>query len=425
MEDHKARTIMVRSRKRSIEMGKVFQTEQLCVMLLLREALTGRKDQREDKAFPWEQVDSDRFLQLAESHNVLPLLCDVLEEKENRISERIRQSAGAVSKRTVMQSYHLLFASRYLLAGLEKAGIAAILLKGVGTASFYPVPELRKSGDIDLLLPETDRLEEACRILEENGCRRSEHQNALHHVQFYTKDGIEVELHTMLAEPFDNSEINEYLRQSQRAYGEHVARVDAMGVEIPVLSTGYHAYELLLHMLQHFLRSGFGLKLLCDWVVLWNSAEAEDPAEREDYLRLVSESKLKGFSDAVTEICCRFLGLRRDAVQWMGVRCGKDQAAAFMAEVLEAEEFGKSSRDRMVALRSASPLEYIREFHHQMRLNHPRASKCMLWWPVLWIATLARFLYNNRKIRNVSARAVLRKAGRRGKVIEKMRLWKN
>ncbi|MCM1540769.1 MAG: nucleotidyltransferase family protein [Blautia sp.] len=405
-------------------MGKEFRTEQLCAMLLLREALSGQKNQKENRVFPWGQVDWDQFLKLTESHKVLSLLYDALDERKDLIPGHILQRTKAVSKRVAMQSYRLLFASRYLIAGLEQAGITVILLKGVGTASFYPVPELRKSGDIDLLLPDTDRLEEACRILEEGGCRKSSNQNALHHVQFYTKDGIEVELHTMLAEPFDNGEINEYLRQSQRAYGEHVARVDAMGVEMPVLSPGYHAYELLLHMLQHFLRSGFGLKLLCDWVVLWNSAEAEDPAERENYLRLVSESKLKGFSDAVTEICCRFLGLRYDAVRWMKADYGKAQAIAFMAEVLEAEEFGKSSRDRMVALRSASPLEYVREFHHQMRLNYPRASKCVPCWPVLWIATLARFLYNNRKIRNVSARDVLKKAGRRGKVIEQMRLWK-
>jgi len=405
-------------------MGGMFGPEQLCIMLLLSEALTGRKKQKEKETFSWEQLDWDVFLNLAEGHKVLSLLYDALAERKGLIPEQVLQRTAEVSKRVVIQSYHLLFVSRRLVSALEKRGIPIALLKGVGTASFYPVPELRKSGDIDLLLPEVERLEEVCEILEKNGCRRSEDQNALHHVQFYTEDGIEVELHTMLAEPFDNGEINEFLRQRQKMCAEHIARVDTMGVEMPVLSLGFQAYELLLHMLQHFLRSGFGLKLLCDWVVLWNSAEAQAPAEREAYLRLVLESRLKGFSDAVTELCCRFLGLRRDAVQWMGVRYGKAQAAAFMEEILEAEEFGKSSRDRMVALRSSKPTEYIREFHHQMQLNYPRASKCVLCWPALWVVTLVRFLYNNRKIRNVSARAVLKKAGRRGKVIEQMQLWK-
>lgn len=403
-------------------MGSMFQTEQLCIMLLLREALTGQKNRKESKAFPWKQVDWEKFLELAESHNVLSLLYDVLEERKEQLPVYVLQRAEKVSKRTVMQSYRLLFASHHLISKLEEKGISVILLKGVGTASFYPVPELRKTGDIDLLLPEVERLKEACRILEENGCERSETQHALHHVQFCMEGGIDVELHTMLAEPFDNSRINEYLQQNQRACAEHIVRVDTMGLNIPVLSPGYHAYELLLHMLQHFLRSGFGLKLLCDWVVLWN--RIEDSAEQEDYLRFVSESRLKGFSDAVTELCCQFLGLQHDAVQWMGVHVEKAQVNAFMAEVLEAEEFGQSSADRMVALRNARLTEYIREFHHQMQLNYPGASGCVLCWPVLWVLTLVRFLYNNRKIRNVSARAVLRKAGRRGRVIEEMKLWK-
>ncbi|MCM1213147.1 MAG: nucleotidyltransferase family protein [Lachnospiraceae bacterium] len=402
-------------------MERAFRTEQLYVMQLLKEALTEQKNLEED--IFQVPVDWFEFIKLAENHNVLSLLYDVLEERKDLIPPDILQRTQEVSKRVAMQSYHLLFVGRYLVSALEKAGITVILLKGVGTASLYPVPEVRKTGDIDLLLPEMDRLEEACQILEENGCRKSDVQNALHHIQFYLKDAIEIELHTMLVEPFDNNEINEFLRQTQKTYAEHLVRTDAMGVEIPMLTPGYHAYELLLHMLQHFLRSGFGLKLLCDWVVLWN--RIEDPGERENYLRLVTESRLKGFSDAVTEVCCRFLGLRREAVQWMKVSYGETQANEFMAEILEAEEFGKSSKDRMVALRGTGLTGYAREFHHQMSLNYPKASKCIVCWPVLWAATLARFLYNNRKIRHVSVRTVLKKAGKRGKVIEQMRLWKN
>ena len=403
-------------------MDSVFQTEQLCIMFLLQEALTEQKNQEENTVFPWEQVDWEKFLELAENHYILSLLYDVLEERKKQLPEYVWQRVEIASKRTVIQDYRLLFASHHLISKLEEQGILVVLLKGVGTASFYPVPELRKTGDIDLLIPEVEKLEEACRILKENGCERSDEQQALHHVQFCMKDGIEVELHTMLAEPFDNSRINEYLQQNHRACAEHIVRVDTMGLGIPVLSPGFHAYELLLHMLQHFLRSGFGLKLLCDWVVLWN--RVEDSAEQEIYLRLVSESRIKSFSDIVTESCCRYLGLRRDAVQWMGVHVEETQVNTFMAEVLEAEEFGQSSADRMVALRNARLTEYIREFHHQMKLNYPGASKCVLFWPVLWVLTLVRFLHNNRKIRNVSVRAVLRNAGRRGRVIEEMNLWK-
>lgn len=40
-----------------------------------------------------------------------------------------------------------------------------------------------------------------------------------------------------------------------------IYEIEIMGYPIPVVSDAYYAYHLLLHMLQHFLRAGFGLKL--------------------------------------------------------------------------------------------------------------------------------------------------------------------
>lgn len=193
-----------------------------------------------------------------------------------------------------------------------------------------------------------------------------------------------------------------------------------MGLSLPVLDTAYHAYELLMHMLQHFLRSGFGLKLLCDWVVFWNR-EAEQ-LEREKYLRLVEESGTKGFSDAITLVCCQYLGLKKSKVQWMELKEYPD-VEEILLETLEAEAFGKSSEERMVALRGTGAADYIREFHHQMLLNFPRQGKYVFLWPPLWGITLIRFIRNNRRLRNISSLEIIRKAGNRGKLTKKMNLF--
>ena len=174
-------------------------------------------------------------------------------------------------------------------------------------------------------------------------------------------------------------------------------------------------------MLQHFLRAGFGLKLLCDWTVFWGRCVSQ--TQKEQYLCLVKESGLKGFSDTVTLACCAYLGLARERVEWMGLpkeSCERE----FMEEILEAEEFGKSAADRMVALREAGLRGFAREFHHQMRLNFPRAGSVFFIWPALWTATLARFLLNNRRIRRVSGWSILKKARQRSRLMAGLRLWK-
>ena len=94
----------------------------------------------------------------------------------------------------------------------------------------------------------------------------------------------------------------------------------------------------------------------------------------------------------------------------------------FMKELMEAEEFGKT-RGRMVALRGDGIFDYIREFHHQMHLNFPKAGKCFLLWPILWTITLVRFLRNNKKVRAISSKELFSSASKRGKLVKHMNLF--
>lgn len=365
-------------------------------------------------------ISWDKLKKMATAHGVLSLLYREL-PADLPESAKVQTQAQKAAGKSAMQCYHLLFQSKYMIGKLEAVGLSVVLLKGVGTAAYYPEPELRKSGDVDLLLIDKDKTELACKVLEDCGCIVKERQYALHHVVLTSPEGIDIELHTMLAEPFDNEKINKYMECKLAECKAGICRKDVCGVELPVLSPDFYAYELLLHMLQHFLRSGFGLKFLCDWVVFWEQ-EMED-SYKEHYLCLVEESGIRGFSDMITQICCTYLGLSKDAVAWM--RPWKEyELTEFMKEILEAEEFGKSNSDRMVVLRSNGISGYVREFHHQMRLNFPKYGKCIVLWPMLWIITMLRFLINNRKIRKVSSGSIFRKAGQRSRLLMQIRLWK-
>ena len=396
-----------------------FDREESCLLEMLRDTLgNGKevvKDRSKDSVWDWT-----RLVSMARYHGVLPLLYRTVEQYPF-VPDWVKEDALGAARRAVMQSYRLLFLSKYLIERLEAQNIPVALLKGAATASFYREPELRKTGDVDLLLLTPVRLEEACGVLQKCGLNRKERQPALHHVVFQTGEGIEIELHTMLAEPFDNSRINRYLEEKLQECAGHVRRADLMGVELPVLDKGFHAYELLLHMLQHFLRSGFGLKLLCDWVMLWR--QDTEPADRVLYLRLAEESGVRGFSDMITQVCCVYLGLPEEKVAWMDLSAGYN-VREFMTEVLEAQEFGRSAADRMVVPRSTGVRGYAREFHHQMHLNFPRSGRVFLFWPVLWTVTLTRFLRNNRRIRRVSGWSILKKAGQRSRLLSEMELWK-
>lgn len=367
-------------------------------------------------------VDYARVIAVAESHKVMALLHPVLEHAG--LQESIWKIVDRKGEQTVRQSYRLLMLSRYVIGLLKENGIDAILLKGCGTAAWYPVPELRKSGDIDLLFKSEDETRKALQILAQQGFVTTEDQPANHHIVCESRDSVSLELHMSLAEPFDSEKTNRFLADCQKEYFAHRRVVDCMGVAFELTSDGYHAFYLLLHMLQHYVRAGFGVKLLCDWVVFWESPLSEE--EKKIFLRLTQESGTSGFAVMMTRVCVKYLGLREKQVEFLMQAEPKDVCdltEELMAEIFEAEEFGHSSKDRMVVLRGTGLMDYAREFHHQMKLNYPKAGKIMVLYPVLWIMTLCGFLYRNRTLRKVSGRQILKKAKKRSQLTEQMRLF--
>lgn len=367
-------------------------------------------------------VDYARVIAVAESHKVMALLHPVLEHAG--LQESIWKIVDRKGEQTVRQSYRLLMLSRYVIGLLKENGIDAILLKGCGTAAWYPVPELRKSGDIDLLFKSEDETRKALQILAQQGFVTTEDQPANHHIVCESRDSVSLELHMSLAEPFDSEKTNRFLADCQKEYFAHRRVVDCMGVAFELTSDGYHAFYLLLHMLQHYVRAGFGVKLLCDWVVFWESPLSEE--EKKIFLRLTQESGTFGFAVMMTRVCVKYLGLREKQVEFLMQAEPKDVCdltEELMAEIFEAEEFGHSSKDRMVVLRGTGLMDYAREFHHQMKLNYPKAGKIMVLYPVLWIMTLCGFLYRNRTLRKVSGRQILKKAKKRSQLTEQMRLF--
>lgn len=367
-------------------------------------------------------VDYARVIAVAESHKVMALLHPVLEHAG--LQESIWKIVDRKGEQTVRQSYRLLMLSRYVIGLLKENGIDAILLKGCGTAAWYPVPELRKSGDIDLLFKSEDETRKALQILAQQGFVTTEDQPANHHIVCESRDSVSLELHMSLAEPFDSEKTNRFLADCQKEYFAHRRVVDCMGVAFELTSDGCHAFYLLLHMLQHYVRAGFGVKLLCDWVVFLESPLSEE--EKKIFLRLTQESGTFGFAVMMTRVCVKYLGLREKQVEFLMQAEPKDVCdltEELMAEIFEAEEFGHSSKDRMVVLRGTGLMDYAREFHHQMKLNYPKAGKIMVLYPVLWIMTLCGFLYRNRTLRKVSGRQILKKAKKRSQLTEQMRLF--
>lgn len=400
-------------------MKSSLQYEEKILLSLLKQVLTGG-----ERYLPEEEISGQQWgtvISMAEKHGVLSLLYDGLMTRKD-IPGQLLERVAAVTRSMVLQNYKLLYITNEIVHLLEEKSIEVVVLKGSATALLYPVMEYRKSGDVDVLLGSRDDINKVCDILEANHYHRRERQHSIYHIELVSKEGILVEVHTMLTEPFDHAGANAYLERLAEEYCRNIERKNILGSVLPVPKDGYHAYYLLLHMLHHFMRSGFGIKLLCDWVIFWN--RRIDEGERESYIKLVKQSGLTGFSDRITAVCNHYLGLKAAQLPPLGgEELSGEGLEHFLKDILDAGEFGQSDKDRMVVIREASLAGYIREFQHQMHLNYPKAGKSPLLWPYLWGATLLRFMLNNHKVRKVSLWAVLRRARDRSHTLRDMRLF--
>ena len=381
----------------------------------LRQSL--KKSDRADfkpslSAEEWKQL-----LTLADRHEVLSLLETTWDS--DQLPKEQRLFVQAKTAKTVHKGIQLQALNARLTSLLAEEGITAITLKGCTVSRYYPTPEFRKTTDIDLFVANPEDAQKAVKILGANGFKSSGAWHANHHFILSSEKNEVVELHTAWADDFKDKNLNQYMEKMQPESMHHCHLTDIQCFQVYAYETPWHAFYLMIHMLTHFVGSGFGLRNLCDWVVLWNNCD--EAKAREDFWKMAVESGTEEFAAALTAICVKYLGLDLENSPVPDEKYVEPETMEMLLrDILDAGEFGYSEAARMVGMDGDSWTAYVREFHHQMHINFPKTGRCIIFWPVLWVATLVRFLRNNRKLHRAPIAAIIKKAGKRGLLVSRL-----
>ena len=155
-----------------------------------------------------------------------------------------------------------------LTAALSQEGIEAILLKGQGLAAFYPQPELRHCGDIDLLVKSADliKAKEVINSLATPQAVQKAYTTEKHyHISI---DGMDVELHWHCMS-FERHAVElKYEKWEKRGLDMPTDDFYLVGRLISRPSATFNAFFVFLHLWMHFLERGIGMRQVCDWVML-------------------------------------------------------------------------------------------------------------------------------------------------------------
>ena len=394
----------------------IFKKEEIQLFEVIAESLLN-VDKKSDK-IKIDENEATGMVELARNHTILPMLYPVL---HTQLKDKNLELLEAATREVAMDFYQILFIAHKVISLLEAHQIPVVLLKGASVARFYPVPENRRSADVDVLLLNPDQEAEAAEVLSLAGYRRHSEIFYNHHQEWATPDNHLLELHTLLVEPFPEEWINAYTNNLYRLSPEQIKRVEVLGIEFPVLPDGLLAFHLLLHMLQDFLLSGFGLKLLCDWVVFWNAKHSLE--EIDQFLEHVEACGLTRYMHVITNICVTYLGLSKENVPFYQP-CEEDICRQVLKDVCDTEREGKKDTARMVTMREPGFFGYVKQFHYHTVLQFPRARHIWPLLPILYVIAFVRFMNNNRTVRHgESLKNILHTASNRGALVQKLDLF--
>lgn len=205
---------------------------------------------------------------------------------------------------TMWKNEQLLHEQQAVLEALE--GIPCVILKGSSSAMYYPQPELRCAGDVDLLLAPAD-VPRAEALLTARGYCPPEEPHEFH--RSLCRGQFVVELHFQVPGMPSGAAGTPIRAFFQDAVGRSTVQNG-----LPVLTPERQAVVLLLHKLEHLTSSGLGLRQLCDWAVFVHRAIT--PALWETLEETLRRFGLLYFARVITRICVEFLGLPRTDAPW-------------------------------------------------------------------------------------------------------------
>lgn len=361
------------------------------------------------------QAALPQLLTLSREHKILPPVYEFLCEHGIKIPNEQMPALTSEIATYVLSCHQMKYFSDYLCKLFDDAGLPYALLKGTILSRLYPKAEYRRYGDVDILINDSASFQKATELLLHAGFQQVP-SSSDHHLEFLlTKGGhaYTLELHQHITHSHDRLALYDAIN--------HL--FDTISLASP-LSFTFEALYLLLHMLKHLLNSGFGIKLLCDWVVYLEAYGAA--IDNNELKRILEELNLTTFAWGITSFCRRYLGLQAipDCLSFeLSANKTREIIETLAEDIFAGGEYGYSDSSRMIIMKNSSHLmDYCRELHRQTGRNYPAASKLFLILPILWLLTGIRFLYNNHHVRHQSTRQIISTTRKRQNLLRTLKI---
>lgn len=268
---------------------------------------------------------------------------------------------------------------------LGKAGFDSTILKGQGVATYYrDLSGFRQSGDIDVLV--TPKQDESWkdvfhRLMKYVKGLVPEVEYTDKHISLNAFAETEVELHFIPAKlnsPFANRKLTAWLRSSTGS----MVKDEKLGFATP--SVEFNLVYLLLHMFEHVMYEGIGLRQMMDYFFVLRNRKDEGTSTSlsiklglrdEGIIRTIESLGLKQFAQGVMYIMQTVFGMKENELI---CEADPEMGERLLSEIMTGGNFGRHGNEGV----SKSHGNKVAFFWARMRHN----LRFVLYFPseVLW-----------------------------------------
>lgn len=205
--------------------------------------------------------DFSLFMKKAMLHKLLPMAGSTLLRSGILTENQTSLLRGAVLRQTTGQTVRTAeFLKVY--GKLLETGAKPLCVKGVVCRSYYPEPDMRPSGDEDLIACEKDFALCRDKLLQLGFTADNTDKNAFEIGFLHPQTGCRIELHNAFFDPKNSlfrtfNDLFENVFEAPREYSPE-------GVSVFAPKDDIHLLYLILHAYKHFIHAGIGIRQLCD-----------------------------------------------------------------------------------------------------------------------------------------------------------------
>lgn len=368
------------------------------------------------------QEEQRALLPLAERHFTAPFLLPYITDPF--CLDHFKKQ----TKRLMLHYHQIAHLTNILTTLFDTENIPYFLLKGISLAQYYPFPESRKLGDVDIYIADKKSVSRAQKLMESNGFVLIPEVSDHHLTYQYSFDNIGrtflIELHFRIVGLYHFAPANQLVDDIYSANRLHPVFQKIEEYHYQVLPPTEYAFYLIHHMLKHYLYSGFGIRLLCDFVFFLQTHKAEINFEQlQDWCRT---SHIIHLYEIIVESCRIYLGLSSDIDDT--IHADPEICAEFIQRILDEKDMGSADASTLVgshSYRKITPFTYLKEFHLQMHVRFPKLGKCILLWPILWIITFVCFIKNTYSLRKTTLTQTFRTFKEKNQQTQMLKIFDN